>query len=65
MAMVNDALPAIRETLDKYVLCDIYNMDETGLFYRMQGRKNPLVSKPWGNALNGLLPTTKKPTVST
>ncbi|CEG45196.1 TRANSPOSON [Plasmopara halstedii] len=36
MANVNDALPAIRDTLDKYDLCDIYNMDETGLFYRMQ-----------------------------
>ncbi|CEG48704.1 uncharacterized protein PHALS_06517 [Plasmopara halstedii] len=31
----------------------------------IDGRENPLVSKPWGIALNGLLPTTKKPTVST
>ncbi|CEG50270.1 tigger transposable element-derived protein [Plasmopara halstedii] len=44
MAMVNDALPAIRDTLDKYDLCDIYNMDETGLFHRMQA-DNSLATK--------------------
>lgn len=35
-ASITDALPRLREILDKYEWKDIYNMDETGLFYRMQ-----------------------------
>jgi hypothetical protein len=36
MAALANTLPAIRDVLDQYVWKDIYNMDETGLFYRMQ-----------------------------
>ncbi len=36
MAMIEESLPQIRLTLDQYEQRDIYNMDETGLFYRMQ-----------------------------
>jgi hypothetical protein len=36
MNAVNLALPGIRQLLDKYTWKDIYNMDETGLFFRMQ-----------------------------
>ena len=36
MMVIENALPAIRELLDQYEWKDIYNMDETGLFYRMQ-----------------------------
>ena len=31
-------LPGLRAMLDRYSWKDIYNMDETGLFYRMQVR---------------------------
>jgi hypothetical protein len=36
MAVIEKSLPQIRLTLDQYERRDIYNMDETGLFYRMQ-----------------------------
>ena len=36
MTLIGKSLPDIRETLDKYEWKDIYNMDETGLFYRLQ-----------------------------
>jgi hypothetical protein len=36
MATLANTLPTIRDVLDQYVWKDIYNMDETGLFYRMQ-----------------------------
>lgn len=36
MTVITNALPTIRETLNKFAWKDIYNMDETGLFYRMQ-----------------------------
>ncbi len=34
--IIEKSLPHIRTILDQYALADIYNMDETGLFYRMQ-----------------------------
>jgi hypothetical protein len=36
MAAFANTLPAIHDVLDQYAWKDIYNMDETGLFYRMQ-----------------------------
>jgi hypothetical protein len=36
MAVIEESLPHICLTLDQYERRDIYNMDETGLFYRMQ-----------------------------
>jgi hypothetical protein len=36
MTTVATALSGIRQVLDAYEWCDIYNMDESGLFYRMQ-----------------------------
>jgi len=36
MAVIEESLPQIRLTLDQYERRDIYNMDETGLFYKMQ-----------------------------
>jgi len=36
MAILVNTLPAIRDVLDQYAWKDIYNMDETRLFYRMQ-----------------------------
>jgi hypothetical protein len=36
MAALANTLPAIHDVLDQYAWKDIYNMDETGLFYRMQ-----------------------------
>ncbi len=36
MNVVNLALPRIRQLLDQYVWKDIYNMDETNLFFHMQ-----------------------------
>ncbi len=33
---IEEALPELRSKLDNYVWKDIYNMDETGLFFRMQ-----------------------------
>jgi hypothetical protein len=36
MEIIEESLPRIRTILDQYALADIYNMDETGLFYRMQ-----------------------------
>ncbi len=36
MNAVNLALPGICQLLDQYVWKEIYNMDETGLFFRMQ-----------------------------
>ncbi len=35
MAALANTLPAIRDILDQYAWKDIYNMDKTGLFYRM------------------------------
>jgi hypothetical protein len=36
MAALANTLPAIRDVLNQYAWKDIYNMDETGLFYQMQ-----------------------------
>jgi len=36
MAALANTLPTIRDVLDQYAWKDIYNMDETGFFYRMQ-----------------------------
>ncbi len=36
MDVLANTLPAIRDVLDQYAWKDIYNMDETGLFYQMQ-----------------------------
>ncbi len=36
MTTIAAALPGIRQVLDAYEWRDIYNMDESGLFYRMQ-----------------------------
>jgi hypothetical protein len=36
MTVVERELPKLREVLDQYSWGDIYNMDETGLFFRMQ-----------------------------
>jgi hypothetical protein len=36
MTTIAAALPGIRQVLDVYEWRDIYNMDESGLFYRMQ-----------------------------
>ncbi len=36
MAAFANTFPAIRDVLDQYAWKDIYNMDETGLFYQMQ-----------------------------
>ncbi len=36
MEIIEESLPCIRTILDQYALADIYNMDETGLFYCMQ-----------------------------
>ncbi|XP_043693961.1 ARS-binding protein 1-like isoform X2 [Telopea speciosissima] len=36
MVQLETELPRIREVLDQYKWDDIYNMDQTGLFYRMQ-----------------------------
>jgi hypothetical protein len=36
MAVLANTLLAIRDVLDQYAWKDIYNMDETGLFYWMQ-----------------------------
>ncbi len=36
MDALANTLPTIRDILDQYAWKDIYNMDETGLFYRMQ-----------------------------
>jgi len=36
MAALTSTLLAIRDVLDQYAWKDIYNMDKTGLFYRMQ-----------------------------
>jgi hypothetical protein len=44
MAAIANALPSIRDSLDMYEWKDIYNMDETGLFYRMQA-DNSLATK--------------------
>jgi hypothetical protein len=34
--IIEESLPRIRTILDQYALADIYNIDETGLFYHMQ-----------------------------
>jgi hypothetical protein len=34
--IIKESLPRIRTILDQYALADIYNMDKTRLFYRMQ-----------------------------
>ncbi|KAG8377334.1 hypothetical protein BUALT_Bualt08G0022400 [Buddleja alternifolia] len=44
MDKIEASLPWIREELDKWAWKDIYNMDETGLFYRMQA-DNSLATK--------------------
>jgi hypothetical protein len=36
MDVIEESLPQIHLTLDQYERRNIYNMDETGLFYRMQ-----------------------------
>jgi len=35
MAALANTLPTIRDVMDQYAWKDIYNIDETGLFYRM------------------------------
>jgi len=40
MEQLEKALPEIREKLSQYEWRDIYNMDETGLFYRMQADRS-------------------------
>jgi hypothetical protein len=42
--IIEESLPRIRTILDQYALANIYNMDETGLFYRMQA-DNSLATK--------------------
>jgi hypothetical protein len=42
--IIEESLPRIRTILDQYALADIYNMDETGLFYHMQA-DNSLATK--------------------
>jgi len=42
--IIEESLPRIRTILDQYALADIYNMDEIGLFYRMQA-DNSLATK--------------------
>ena len=44
MEKIEASLPSIREELDKWDWKDIYNMDETCLFYRMQA-DNSLATK--------------------
>lgn len=44
MQAVEDAIPILRNVLDQYEWKDIYNMDETGLFYRLQA-DNSLATK--------------------
>jgi len=38
--IIKESLPRIRTILDQYALANIYNMDETGLFYRMQANNS-------------------------
>ena len=40
MALIEKERPKIREVLDKNALAEVYNMDETGLFYRMGRRQH-------------------------
>jgi hypothetical protein len=42
--IIEESLPRIRTILDQYALVDIYNMDEIGLFYRMQA-DNSLITR--------------------
>ncbi len=42
--IIEESLPRICTILDQYALADIYNMDETGLFYRMQA-DNSLITR--------------------
>jgi hypothetical protein len=42
--IIKESLPCIRTILDQYALADIYNMDETRLFYCMQA-DNSLATK--------------------
>ena len=42
MALIEKERPKIREVLDEYALVDVYNMDETGLFYTMQVQSDSL-----------------------
>ena len=44
LEILEQSLPAIREVLDQYEWKDIYNMDETGLFYRLQVCRGQLKS---------------------
>ncbi|XP_031282511.1 dirigent protein 5-like [Pistacia vera] len=44
MENIEASFPSIREELDKWAWKDIYNMDETGLFYQMQD-DNSLATK--------------------
>ncbi|XP_031277424.1 CENP-B homolog protein 2-like [Pistacia vera] len=44
MEKIEASLPSIRKELDKWAWKDIYNMDEIGLFYRMQA-DNSLATK--------------------
>jgi hypothetical protein len=38
--IIEESLPRIRTILDQYALVDIYNMDETRFFYRMQANNS-------------------------
>jgi hypothetical protein len=42
--IIEESLPRICTILDQYALADIYNMDETGLFYYMQA-DNSLITR--------------------
>jgi hypothetical protein len=43
--IIEESLPRIRTILDQYALADIYNMDETRLFYCMQADNNSLATR--------------------
>ena len=44
MALIEEVLSGLRNFLNKYEWKDIYNMDKTGLFYRMQVRNANLIA---------------------
>ena len=53
MQRIEEALPRLRAELDQFEWRDIYNMDETGLFYRMQADHSLATSSaPDGSVLD-------------
>ncbi|KAI1001194.1 hypothetical protein K3495_g7004 [Podosphaera aphanis] len=44
MTLIEEALPGLRAVLNKYEWKNIYNMDVTGLFYRIQVRNANLIA---------------------